>query len=532
MKIEVPLLPESYPRREVRGNNPMPRSLDGITLGVLHNGKAGGDKILRGLEQRFTAAHPGATVRHQRKPLASLAMSDREQAAMADCDLVLTAVGDCGSCSSLTIHDAVALEKAGVPTIAVCTKPFATFARAQAKSLGLADLRVLILDHPVAELPEEAIRERLTPALGQFDAFLSGDASTGPHRAGDEPAEITSTETVEAADVMPVLEERGLFDGLPLIAPTPALVDEMLAAHPGPHHAFLGRVGPRYGVATPRNIAAAAVAAGCLPAYFPVVLAAVKAILDPSFNLSGVQATTHPVAMFALVSGPITAEIGMNAGTNAFGHGNRANATIGRALRLSALALGGAWPGNGDMATQGTPAKYTFTAAENVERSPWGSLASSLGHSPDANVVTVVGSEGPQNINDHRSSTGLGLLRTMAGTMRSVGMNQHYYPHGQVVVAIGPEHAHTIADQGYTRREIQDYLFAEARIPVSYFSAENVEHRLKRTFPREFSEYGAHTTVPIVHDPANILVCVVGGVGKHSAFIPTFGGTRACTVAI
>ena len=535
MDLELPLAPESYPRETTRGTNPMPASLDGITVGLLHNGKSSGDFILQALAQRLENAYTDITMRHVRKPLASLQMSDDEKATMLGCDLVLTAVGDCGSCSSWTIQDSVTLETAGIPTIAVCTEPFRNFARAQAKSRGMEDLRTLILDHPVAELSRAAIEERLAPVLDHFDAFVTSDADDGDRAtAATDLREITSTELVSVSEkeAFGVLEQRGMFDGLPLVLPTPERVDAMLADLRGAHHVRLGTVAPKYGVATPRNVAVAAVAAGCRPDYFPVVLAAVKGIMEPAFNLSGVQATTHPVAMFALVSGPITKEIGMNAGTNAFGHGNRANATIGRALRLAALTLGGAWPGNGDMATQGTPAKYTFAAAENVEASPWDSLAVSFGHDSDESVVIVVGGEGPQNINDHRSTTGIGILRTMAGTMRSVGANQHYYPYGQAVVAIGPEHAHTIAAQGYTRTEIQRWLFQEARMPISYFSAENIQHRLQRNFAKEYAEYGHHTTVPVVRDPDNILVCVVGGVGKHSAYIPTFGGTRAVSVTV
>ena len=536
MKVEVFLPPESYARDTTSALSSIPESLSGLRIGLFENGKTGGELILQVLSEHLEKTTPGVEFVVRRKENASWTMSEEDLELLSSCDLVLSAVGDCGSCSSWTIQDAVTLEEAGIPVVCVCTKPFETFARAQATAKGMPDLRTLILDHPVAELDLAQIRKRVEPKLGRFEELLES-GSDGSAAGNDEsaPAERTaSTEVVDIGevDLMGLFESRGMFDGLPLVAPTPERIEEMLAQTSLHPDQVLGRVGPRYGIATPRNTAVAAVAAGCRPEYFPVVLAAMKAVIQPEFNLTGVQATTHPVAMFCLVSGPVTERIGMNEGTNAFGQGNRANATIGRALRLGALGLGGAWPGNGDMATHGTPAKYTFAAAENVSASPWGALATHRGFDSNDSVVTVVGSEGPQNINDHESSTGLGILRTMAGTMRSVGMNQHYYPDGQVVVAIGPEHASTLATDGYSRREIMDYLYNEARMPVSFFSEENVRNRVQAIFPKQYAQLGGHETVPMVQDPDNILVCVVGGVGKHSVFIPTFGATRACSEVV
>src|SRR5256712_11384758 len=167
--------------------------------------------------------------------------------------------------------------------------------------------------------------------------------------------------------------------------------------------------------ATLEKLAVNAVRAGCEPAYFPVVVAAVEAMLEPAFNLYGIQATPHPVAPLLIVHGPIARELGVHAGSGCFGPGFRANATIGRAIRLILMNLGGAWPGRYDMATQGSPAKFTYCIAEREDASPWGPLRAG------ESAVTVFGGEAPHNVNDHVSTGAAGILATVADTAVSLG---------------------------------------------------------------------------------------------------------------
>lgn len=506
-----------------------PPSLDGARIGLLDNSKAGAAVIVEALAAQLAARGTGGQLVRVRKTHASLPLEPDQVELLAGTDVVIAALGDCGSCTSYLVHDSVTLEKRGVPVVAVCSTPFEAFASTQALALDHPRLRILTLEHPIAELPDETVRTRVADRLAEFDAIVGGaPAGDGPARAGTATV-ADALRTVDAADddLVDLLLADGATDGLPVVPPTADRVAAMLAAHPGDPDEVVGRMPPKYGVVTPRLVAANAVLAGCLPAYLPVVLAGVRAMLAPEFNLNGIQTTTHPCAAIGFVSGPITERIGMNSGINAFGPGNRANATIGRALRLCMLSLGGARPGDGDMATLGTPAKYGCVVAENTADSPWPSLAEALGGAPGQNAITMIGGESPQNVNDHESKTGLGILRMVAGTMRGTGMNNNYYRHGQVVVVLSPEHARSVADAGYDREQVQRYLWGEARTPVSLFSRENVTQRLQTRFPEEFGEYGAHTLVPVVHDPTNILVCVVGGPGKHSMFIPTFGATRA-----
>ena len=156
---------------------------------------------------------------------------------------------------------------------------------------------------------------------------------------------------------------------------------------------------PRAGVVTRRVVAINAVLAGCKPEYFPVVLTATRALAHPDVNLRGVNATTHSVAPLVIVSGDVVRECGFNFGVGAFGPGNRANATVGRAVRLMMLHVAGALPGSGDASSQGQPAKYTYCVAENTDDSPWESYPVSVGIDAPS-TVTVHCGEGPHNVHD------------------------------------------------------------------------------------------------------------------------------------
>ena len=317
-------------------------------------------------------------------------------------------------------------------------------------------------------------------------------------------------------------QERGWTDGLPIVPPTEEAVAEFLTQTDRDPREIVGVLPPRQGEATVEKIAANAVMAGCRPEYFPVVLAAIEALTDPLFNLDSIQATTHPVAPLLVVNGPIVQAIGLNAGYNAFGQGVRANLTIGRAVRLVLMNVGGGLPGTGDRSTQGSPAKIAYCVAENEADNPWEPLHVEAGLPADVSTVTVFGCEGPHNIQDHYSNTGLGVLLTIAGAMGQAGSN-NLLGAGWPLLSLGPEHAATIARDGYTKRQVKEFLFEHARFPFARLGAEcqrqQVEHRGAVAAP--------DTMLPIVRQAEDISVIVVGGAGKHSCWQPTFGdGTR------
>ena len=284
----------------------------------------------------------------------------------------------------------------------------------------------------------------------------------------------------------------------------------------------LGAMPPLWRTATLEAIAVNAVMAGCRPEYFPVIVAAVDAMLDPDFNLYGVQATTHPVAPLVIVNGAYGRRIGLHAGSGCFGPGFRANATIGRALRLILMNVGGAWPGRHDMATQGSPAKFSYCIAENEEASPWGPLK-------DGDAVTVYGGEGPHNVNDHASTTASGILSTVSHTAATLGSNVGwYFSQSQLLIVLGPEHAATIAGDGFTRADVQRYVFEHARLPLRTLKLGGMWGI--QDWPRwMMAVTDDDALLPQVPSPDDVFVIVAGGPGKHSAVVPNCTFSRAVT---
>jgi hypothetical protein len=325
--------------------------------------------------------------------------------------------------------------------------------------------------------------------------------------------------------------ERGWGDGLPIVPPTAKRVEQMLAYCDRPWNEPIAKVAPRYGEATPLRLAANAVMAGCRPEYFPLLMLAIEAMCEEPFNLYGVQATTHLCAPLVIVNGPVAKELGINSGHNAFGPGTQSNATIGRAIRLALVNIGGAIPTQGDMSTFGAPSKYTYLVAENEAASPWEPLHVERGFAAEASTVTVVGAECPHNVNDHESITAEGILTTIAGTMGITGSNDVYYA-AQPVVVMGPEHAKTVAVGGYTKADAKRFLQEHANLPLGKFSKENIERRFRVTFKEKYATAGPDALVPMVQRAEDIIIAVIGGAGKHSAYIPTFGATKAVTRAL
>jgi hypothetical protein len=224
-----------------------------------------------------------------------------------------------------------------------------------------------------------------------------------------------------------------------------------------------------------------------------------------------------------MVSGPIRKELGINCSSNCFGQGWRSNATIGRALGLMLLNIAGAKPGEMDRSTQGNPAKFTFCFGENEEENPWTPYHVQRGFAASDNVVTVMSGEGPHNLNDHGSTTGDGLLTTFAGGMATPGANT-IYGKGPMFVIIGPEHAATLKRDGFTIESIRNELYERSRVHLSRISKANLD-TYESTGHKPEGDW-----LRIARNPQDIHITVAGGPGKHSAFIPSFGGTAVtCT---
>lgn len=269
--------------------------------------------------------------------------------------------------------------------------------------------------------------------------------------------------------------QRGWTDGLPIVPPTEDRVEKMLSGTTRKPQDVVGEVPPGNGIATVEKIAINAVMAGCMPQYVPVLITALEAMLEPKFNLYGIQATTHPVAPLVIVNGPIRKRLAINSGYNVFGQGTKANATIGRAMRLILINVGGAVHGKLDRSTQGQPSKYSFCIAENEEKNPWQPLHVERGFEPSVSTVTVLAAENPHNINDHSSIDAQGILTTIIGTMKTQGSNNVLSQSGEVLLTLGPEHASTIAKSGFSKEDIKRFIFLNARLPISFISPPDIK---------------------------------------------------------
>ncbi len=340
--------------------------------------------------------------------------------------------------------------------------------------------------------------------------------------------------SVEAEDdfdaVNALMREKGWSDGLPIVPPTETRVAAMLEYCDRPWDQPIAKIPPRWGEATPLLLAANAVMAGCQPRYFPLYMLAIEAMCEEPMNLYGVQATTHLCAPLVIVNGPVAKELDINCGHNAFGPGHQANATIGRAIRLALVNIGGAIPALGDMSTFGSPAKYSYLVAENEAESPWEPLHVERGLPREASAVTVIGAECLHNVNDHESLTPEGVLTTIAGTMGIAGSNDIYYK-AQPLVIMGPEHA-KMAAGGFSKSEAKRFIQQRAHVAVGKLSQENIDRRVKITFKDRLPNPRADDVIYAVQRPEDLLIAVIGRAGKHSAYVPTFGATLPVTRAL
>ena len=309
--------------------------------------------------------------------------------------------------------------------------------------------------------------------------------------------------------------ERGWTDGLPVIPPTPDRVEAMLGARDPSE--LLGEIPPAIARVTLERVAACAVLAGCRPEYFPVVVAAVEAALEPAFNVGGQAVTTQPAGQVVIVNGPVRDAIGLNASVGALGPGWRANMTIGRALRLVISLTGGGFPGRLDRSTLGNPGKVAMCFAEDEEVSPWEPLHVELGFSGSSSVVTVIGADAPLSISDHRS-TGPEELARVLGWAAASTWSPNWWPLGGVsLFVICPEHARSFSEWGWSKQRVREEMFSAVVRPAGAL-------RWGETTPLVNA---AADDQPIRKwtSPDDIMIVVAGGeAGRYSAvFGPCLG---------
>ncbi len=314
--------------------------------------------------------------------------------------------------------------------------------------------------------------------------------------------------------------ERGWTDGLPVVPPTRERVEALLTDWPGEPDEEIAEVPPLMGVATVRAVAVNAVMAGCLPEYLPVVVAAVSAVTRPRYGLSHRQTTTHPATALIIVNGPIAKRLKINSGSGLFGPGWRANATIGRALRLCLINLGGAVPGEVDRAQHAHPGKYTYCIAENEDANPWEPYHVERGFQPEESTVTLTCGEAPHCITDNYNTEPHALLFGYADSMATLGGN-NLSSQGEPALVMAPEHAAYVARAGWSKADVKRYLFEKARKPWKHVG---VRGKSKGpAFPVWVDRTDPEASVPILTHADALILIVGGGEGQKSMWIPTPG---------
>ncbi|GAX90613.1 hypothetical protein [Effusibacillus lacus] len=309
--------------------------------------------------------------------------------------------------------------------------------------------------------------------------------------------------------------QMGWTDGLPIMPPTPEKVEAMLKQVGLEGNEVIGSIPERNRVITAEKVAINAVMAGCLPAYMPVVTAAIQAVLDPAFGVHGPTSSTGGAAILVIVNGPIIQQIGLNAGKNLMGTGSRANATIGRAVRLVLLNAGGT--SEFDQTTLGHPGKFSFCIAE-AEREDWIPLHVERGFKRDESTVTVFAAEGPNQINNHVAATPEGILLTIADRMAALG-TFNMQRATQCVVVICPEHLSTLLEHGWDKARVKKFLYEHARRPKTDL------YRFGLQLEPLPGDEG--TWIHAVPSPEDILLVAGGGAaGRFSACIPGWGSVQ------
>jgi hypothetical protein len=322
---------------------------------------------------------------------------------------------------------------------------------------------------------------------------------------------------LDESTALEALHDSGCTDGLPVIIPTHQRVERMVLASGVENDMVLGTMGPMGGIATVEKVAVAAVMAGCLPDYMPIVVAAVKAVIDPVFDLTEMQATTHCTAPLIIVNGPARLNCGpVSSGFGALGPGHRANASIGRALRLAMINIGGGRPGESDMALLGHPGKFTYCLAEDEENSPFTPLHVSRGFQIDEGVVTVIGAEAPHSVMfsgdaDNPDNHAL-LLEQLAVGLTNTATNNAILGGGSATVVLNPDHAQILADAGLTREQVAEQLYERCTHSTAEL-ARLVPGFANRTENKKHNVFAA---------PDNILILMAGGSGLYSMVMPSW----------
>ena len=316
---------------------------------------------------------------------------------------------------------------------------------------------------------------------------------------------------------------KGWTDGLPIVPPTEERVSECLDAAGFAPGDIIGIEQVRQRPIIAEKAAINAVLAGCLPAYMPVVVAVLGAMCDAQYNLHGTSASTGGAAPFIVVNGPVRTLIGMNATHNVLGNGNRANATIGRAIRLVLINVLGVIPGEMDRSTLGHPGKFTFCIAEDEEDSPWTPLAQEREIPEGQSAVTVMAAGAPRQIMNEWTADPEQILETFAAEMRHNMLTYSVWA-GNYVLVIPKQLRDLLVAAGWQKRDIREYIFRSARVIRSDWAKIGKANIVDRSG-------GPMQEFTALKEPTDLLIVAAGGpAGGFGAVIPPWLGSKARAV--
>ena len=385
-------------------------------------------------------------------------------------------------------HWSILLEKRGVPGVFVVDEPFIADVQVTCEKEGMPELRRVNVPHPAGDVSDEELPEimsnmvraltkpvteddrneipkrekesRFFPMFHEVEDGPPAGKSEEEGGIGEAPTQPAITGTLE--EIQNYFDENCWTDGLPIVPPTRDRIEEMLSgtSHP-PSEIVTKTMLPEDWIVTVEKVAIVGVMAGCKPADMPVLLGIIEAFSQEVFA-STVRSTTS-FSFPVIVNGPIAKEIGMNSGINALGSGtgNKANATIGRFLRLAIINLGGSKSGVSDMSSQGNPSKYSFAFAENEERSPWDPFHVSMGYRPDESVVTIMSGGW-----SHMGCFGNVDLDQIAKAVTSIEL-----PNGLLLI-MDPMPAKILAKKGYNKQDVEEYIWTHAKTTAGEFRSD------------------------------------------------------------
>jgi hypothetical protein len=348
-----------------------------------------------------------------------------------------------------------------------------------------------------------------------------------PQTDGESLTPISISPRAAAASVIAIADGEDEFeycfrvfgDALPVVPPTPERVKRMLSGTVLDPSEIVARVPPCYGEASVEKIAANAVMAGCEPKMMRVLVPLVRAVCDERFNIHGVQATTHFAAPLVIVNGPVRNELGFAYRQNVFSNVARANSTLGRALQLILLNIGGGRPEGIDMSALGNPGKFSYCIAEHEESVPWEPLHVEQGLRPEQSALTLFAGEPPHGVSEHNAREPKQALKAICYALRTVWTYRDCM-RSEAIVILCPEHARTVAKAGWTKRQARDFLFENTGVPVREYETVGEAEGIRGVAGYKEIQINGEPCYQKFRSPEDIRIVVAGGTaGKFSAVI-------------